>query len=239
MSEDDSVQPTAGESDDTADSGRATVLEVFGLKLEVSNPRLADLLTMDAREALDTDVRELVQPSERPDAAQIAEAVPDAVVAASTPHSEADARARAEFRAEADGIGGRLGFDIRPDGLWVSPKDFAIVTRNVERAVSLAAATHFVAEIAQHREALAGPDATALFVVDCQQTADVFKVAIRQRRLYNVMRTISLANLEQIARLVEDGKLDHAQALVLLTPIENIDVGEVLSVIRSASAPKP
>ncbi len=32
---------------------------MFGLTLEVSNPRLAELLTMDAKEALVTDVREL------------------------------------------------------------------------------------------------------------------------------------------------------------------------------------
>ena len=52
------------------------------------------------------------------------------------------------------------------------------------------------------------------------------------------MRTISMENLDELGSLMDDARLDHAQALVLLTPIENIDVGEVLSVIRAASGPE-
>lgn len=68
----------------TGGSDRYAVLEVFGLKLEVSNPRLAELLTMSAREVLTSDVMDLM--GGRASAEEIAEAVPDSVVAAATPH---------------------------------------------------------------------------------------------------------------------------------------------------------
>lgn len=207
---------------------RFAVLDVFGLTLEVSNPRIAELLTMDARQALTSDVKDLVG------GAEVAEALPDAVVAVPTAKTGEDERVRREFRGRTDVSGQLLGFETRPDGVWISPGGLAVVTRVVEREVSLAAASHFVGEVAAHREGLAGPDSTALFVVSDQHVADVFKVAIRQRRVYHVVRTISVDNLEAIVGYVENGVLDHAHALVLLTPIENIDVGEVLSVIRSA-----
>lgn len=44
---------------ETRSGERHPVLEVFGIKLEVSNPRLAELLTMDAKEALTSDLRDL------------------------------------------------------------------------------------------------------------------------------------------------------------------------------------
>lgn len=233
MGESGAVEPSNEED-------RFSVLEVFGLKLEVSNPRLAELLTMDARDALGTDVRDLVSSdvSTPVDRAAVDEAMPDMVVAPTTPKMEEDARNRLAFRQRAEAIGTRLGFATRSDGLWTSPSGISVVTRAVDKDVSLAAATHFVGEVSSHREALAGPDSTALFIVDTQQTADVFKVAIRQRRLYQIMRTITLDNLEQIAALTDSGALDHDKALVLLVPLENIDVGEVLSVIRAASGPQ-
>ncbi len=220
--------------------GRFSVLEVFGLKLEVSNPRIAELLTMDAKDALNTDLRELSGPgvpgSPRD---QLSEALPEAVISPSSPHDEVQARMRREFRARTDRVGESLGFDVRADGTWVSPSGVAILTRAIERPLSLAAASHFVSEIASRREAVAGPDSTALFVVDTQQSADVFKVAIRHGRLYDVMRTVSIDNLERIAELLRVGEIDHSKAVVLLVPLANIDVGEVLAVIGAVADEEP
>jgi len=222
------------------EDGRFAVLDVFGLKLEVSNPRLAELLTMDAGKALTTDVRDLGGPqelrSQRQDAVQ---AAPDIVLAPPTPRDEMDEKHRREFRGQVARIGGSLGFESSPDGIWRSPTGLTVLTRGIDRAVSFAAASHFVGEIAAHRESLAGPDATTLFIVDGQQSADVFKVAIRQGHLYNVMRVISIDNLLEIERLLLSGHMDHAKALVLLTPAANIDVGEILSVLRATDAAGP
>lgn len=228
------------DTDTKAVDGRYAVLDVFGLKLEVSNPRLAELLTMDAGKALTTDVRDLGTPEEFRSQRRAAEqAVPEIVLAPPTVRDEMDEKHRREFRGQVGRIGDSLGFESSADGIWHSPAGLIILTRGIDRPVSFAAASHFVGEIAAHRESLAGPDATALFVVDGQQSADVFKVAIRQCHLYNVMRVISIDNLLEIERVFVAGGIDHSKVLVLLTPAANIDVGEILSVMRSTDAGGP
>lgn len=218
------------------DSGKFAVLDVFGLKLEVSNPRLAELLTMDAREALESDVRDLAFAKDVQELREeTAQAVPGVVVAPPTPKDDHDAQARMELRSRASSIGAALGFETTPDGLWHSPTGVSILTRTVDRSVSLAAASHYVAEIAARREQIAGPEATVLFIVEGQQSADVFKVAIRQGHLYDVMRVISLENLEDVLHLSKADAIDHAKAVILLAPVANIDVGEILAVIHATT----
>jgi hypothetical protein len=204
------------------------VLEVFGISIEVSNPRLAELLTMDASEALTTDLRGMIDADRR----AVAEALPDAMVSMATPHSEAAAKARHDFRVRADQLGAGLGFAVESDGTWASPTGIDVVTRTVERPLTVAAASHYVSEVAAVTDRL--PDTSVvLYIVSDQQTADVFKVAIRQRRLHNLMRTVSTASLEELGSLHQAGRLDHRQVLVLLAPISNIDVGEMMSVVRA------
>ena len=160
-----------------------------------------------------------------------ARAVVEAILAGPTPKSEHDERIRREFRAHVDSLGARLGFEVDSDGTWSSMTGVDIVTRTVERPLTLAAAVHFVTEVAS---AASASDAHAvLFVVEGQQNADVFKVAIRQRRLHDLMRTTSLASLAEVADLVERGILDHQRAVLLLAPVANIDVGEMLAVLHA------
>ncbi|MHB1340303.1 MAG: hypothetical protein ACYC77_11970 [Coriobacteriia bacterium] len=222
--------------------GRFAVLNVFGLTLEVSNPRLAELLTMDARSALNTDVRDLTQREDTPSEvsatlAEVVEALPDIVVTPQTPHDEAAARQRRDFRARTEAAGASLGFETHGDGLWLSRTGVGVLTRTVERPVSLAAATHFVNEMDQlHSQRADKAETAVLFIVDSQQTADVFKVAIRQRRLYHTMRTVTVDNLEEMQVMSRGGQLAHKDAVLLLAPVANIDVGEMLSVLNSQSA---
>lgn len=212
---------------------RFAVLDVFGLKLEVSNPRLAELLTMDAKDALGADVRGLVGAERSATAEDVREAVPDVVLSPSTPHAEEVARYRKEFRARVESAATGLGFEVKGDGSWDSATGLSIVTRTVERPLSLAAASHFVSEVAQRLQSPSAEAASVLFIVDSQQTADVFKVAIRQRKLYQDMRTVSVDNLEDMRGLYRRGALTHEQVVVLLAPVANIDVGEILSVIHA------
>lgn len=223
-----------------ASDDRFAVLNVFGLTLEVSNPRLAELLTMDAKSALTTDVRELGASSGdevRATMAEVAEALPDVVVAPQTPHSEENARVRQEFRSRSEASGGALGFATHSDGLWLSDTGVGVLTRTVERPVSLAAATHFVDEMqVAHSQRPDRFETSVLFVVDGQQTADVFKVAIRQRQLYHTMRTVTVDDLEVMAGMTRRGGLSHRDAVMLLAPVANIDVGEMLSVLGAQGA---
>lgn len=234
---------------DTMVRERHPVLEVFGVKLEVSNPHLAELLTMDAREALETDVRELVTEHHDPaeafgppavDEAPPVDLVPIAIAdtpppAAPPPVPDAEQRRRREFRRAVLEAGVALGFDSGIDGLWRSPTGISVVTRSVDSPVSFAAAMRTVGEMAERRSSIAGEDSSGLFVVCDHQTADVLKVAVRQQRLHQVMRTIALTDLMDVVTMHVGGRVNHTQALVLLVPMAGIDVGEVLSLIRSAA----
>lgn len=209
-------------------SGKYAVLDVFGIQLEVSNPRLAELLTMDATDALTSDVRDLIVTDTR----TVSEALPDTLVSMPTPATDALAHARYEFRRRADALGETLGFAVEGDGTWSSPTGIDVLTRTVERSLTVAAAAHYVSEVAAVTDRL--PESTAvLFIVEGQQAADVFKVAIRQRRVHHLMRTVSLETLSEIAGRFEAGRLDHRGVLVLLAPIADIDAGEILSVLRA------
>lgn len=207
---------------------RFAVLDVFGITLEVSNPRLAELLTMDASEALTSDVRDLISADRR----AVAQALPDVMVALPTPRSENADRARREFRARADSLAQGLGFAVETDGTWCSPSGIDIVMRTVDRPLTAAAAAHYVNEVATVTDRL--PEtSTVLFVVADQQTADAFKVAIRQRKLHNLMRTIALDSLEAVRDMHAEGRLDHRNVLVLLAPIADIDVSEMIAVLQA------
>lgn len=214
--------------DERRGQGKYAVLDVFGITLEVSNPRLAELLTMDATDALTTDVRDLIMSDSR----TVAEALPDVVVSMPSPHTEALARAREEFRKRADALGVALGFSVASDGTWSSETGIDILTRTVERSLTVAAAAHYVAEVVAVTERLAETTAV-LFIVDGQEAADVFKVAIRQRRVHDLMRTVAIDSLEEIAARHKAGRLSHRGALVLLAPIADIDAGEILSVLHA------
>jgi hypothetical protein len=213
---------------------RYTLLEAFGLRLEVSNPRLADLLTMDAKDALTSDVRDLVDAgSVREVREEAEEAVPDTLLSPPSPRDEVEALDREAMRTHAALLGEQLGFLTRADGVWESPTGVHILTRAIPKPVSYAAASHYVEELKERRETLCGHDCSVLFVAAEQQAADVFKVAIRQGEQFDMMRTVSIGNLEAISALYTSGELDHSQAIVLLAPIANIDVGELLAVIRA------
>ncbi|MHB1324402.1 MAG: hypothetical protein ACYCXZ_08755 [Coriobacteriia bacterium] len=221
-----------GPNDERAD--RFAVLEVFGITLEVSNPRLAELLTMDATDALTSDMRDLIASDRR----TVSEALPDMVVSMPTARSDASVRARQEFRRRADELGTALGFCVEPDGTWSSETGIDILTRTVERPLTVAAAAHYVAEVTAVTDRLA--DTTSvLFIVEGQQTADVFKVAIRQRRLHNVMRTVSIVSLDEMAVRSSSGRLAHRGVLVLLAPIADIDAGEIMSLLHAYESATP
>lgn len=229
----DDVPGVPGEDGSDA---RFSVLEVFGLKLEVSNPRLAELLTMDAKNALTSDVKDIGSPQAVRELREVtAQAMPDMVVSPPTVREEVEESERHRLRERVAAIGRALGFETQPDGMWESPTGVRVLTRCVERPLSLAGASHFVGELADHRDENEGADSALLFVVTDQQSADVFRVAIRQRRVYDAMRVITLDSLEEVNSMAHAGTVDHHKAVILLTPAANIDVGELLSVIRAAA----
>jgi hypothetical protein len=216
---------------------RHTVLNVFGLTLEVSNPRLAELLTMDAREALTSDVRDLLGGSPNEDDSGDDLGVSEEVVPVPDAREAREERQRKEFRERARDAGGQLGFDVRQDGSWVSPTGIVVLARDLPGSVTLAAAAHFVKHLEEVAARASQPERTSvLFVVKDRDAADVVRVAIRQARAHSLMRVATLDDIEELARLVANGVAAHEHALAIIAPIAAVDVGEVLAVLRVARA---
>lgn len=220
---------------DAREDESATVLELFGIELRVKNPRIAEILTMDAREALATEIK---WPRDagavRRQRAELQEAVPDAVVSPGTPKEAQEAKERLELRHRVDVLGGALGFEVGADGVWSSPTGLSIIVRTISGELSFAAASDVIRKLESHRRTVSGPDEGALFVAQSQGTVDVFTVAIRQGEYHDHIRTISATNLELARGLFADGVLDHQRVLSLLLPMADIDVGELLWVCARA-----
>lgn len=236
-------------NDDTASHSHASgeptepteVLEVFGLKLKVYNPRLAELLTMEARDALTTDVGELVSGwrtsseialrSEPVDTGLTEQEAPAAAGAVSA--FSAQAQTTPSAGALLEQTGRSLGFELGEAGLWKSPSGVRILVRRVEDGRSMDDAAQLVQQLSDAQHKL-GQETAALFVVNDQIAADTFRATIRKQNLYSEMRVISVENLEEIERLKASGRLSHRQVVLLLVPLANIDVGELLNVVRAA-----
>ncbi|MBN2404816.1 MAG: hypothetical protein JXE06_04465 [Coriobacteriia bacterium] len=221
------------QQDDNEDPQRHQVLNVFGLKMQVSNPRLAELLTMDARQALTSDVRELVGSQRQATQEDVHQALPDVVLSPPTPHSEDVKRLRKEFRQRAEAGARGLGLEVCANGMWLSKTGVSIMSRTVERPSSLAAAAHFVSEVSRGIQSIQGAPPSVLFIVEGQQTAQEFTVAIRQGRHAADMRTISIDSLEDLRTMYHRERLTHEQVLTVLVPAKGIDAGDMVALLRS------
>jgi hypothetical protein len=205
------------------------VLKVFGVKLTVYNPRLAELLTMEAKEALSRDVTELVKADDEEgltwdDAA--------AAAAPGPPTQEAAAPdAAAVMMTAIDDAGVRLGFEVS-SRLWTSPLGVTIITRAIAGPTDLGQAEEVALALAGTLEE-SGGEAAGLLVTEDQLACDTFRLAVRKQNLYPKMRVISLQNVEHLLALYERGTLSHRQVVLLLVPLANIDVGELLNVLEA------
>lgn len=222
----------AQSGDETTEKDKFKVLEVFGIELHVSDPNLAKLLTSDASKAMTEDVRVLAGgfPKEEEGTGETEEAPPTP-----PPAQEPEAR-RETVGSRIDTIGQKLGFEVRPGGLWKSLTGIIILVRYVDRSVDLQQASRYVDQLAEQQGRL-GQQSAALFIVDDKIAVDIFKAAIRKSQLYNEMRVISYENLGEILRFRESERISHRQVVTLLVPLDNIDVGELLNVLKAAATP--
>lgn len=205
------------------------VLEAFGLQLEVSNARLADLLTLDAMAALTTDVRELVSEPVPVTVGIDAEAV-------EARELEEAAALRQRFRRAVSEAGVGLGFEVGADGMWRSPLGLSLLTRSFELSLDLETARRYVHQLA----ACAAPDAqsltSVLLVAESPVSVHAFATAIRQAGLQDRFRVVSAANLARVGDLLASGAIDHRGCLVILAPVACIDAGDLLELIEPHAA---
>jgi hypothetical protein len=245
VDDDQTSRSTEHEPDaEKTEKTKYTVLEVFGLKLEVGNPHMAELLTMDAGQAMAVDVSDIAaaaagrRPVAEPDqlrevVAEVEQVVDDAVLAPPSAREEAESEQRRQLQRRVAEAGTQLGFAVRSGGVWESPTGITIVTRVVDSEMSLATASTFVDRLSVLRTPGDRSDTCVLFVAPTRKATDALTFAIRQRRLHDVMRTLAAEDLDTIVALQGQGRLDHTGALVLLSPVTAIDVGELLGLMQS------
>lgn len=223
-------KPDTAEETDEA-SGPFEVLDVFGLKLKVSNPRLAELLTMEAKEALTTDIKQLIdRPLAKPTSVQIESKVAEIPTLSGITSLE-------DYHRAIHAIGNRLGFEVDASGIWRSPTGIDLIVRPVKDDIDVEKARLYAVEMAE-LEGESVKDTAGLFVVGSQLNVDTFKVAIRTENLYHVLRVISYDNLKEILLFKESGKLSHAQVVTLMVPLDEIDLGELMNVLKAVAASK-
>jgi hypothetical protein len=227
MPEDEPREAETTPEEDKAAREQHEVLKVFGVKLTVYNPRLAELLTMEAKEALGKDVSQLVKSGEE-----------EGVTWDDTSRTEEAARevatpdpAHAMTATIAD-AGARLGFEVSGH-TWASPLGVTIITKAIPEPADLAQAEEQSCALAATLED-SGGEAAGLLVTKDQLACDTFRLAVRKQNLYPRMRVISLQNVDHLLALYEGGTLSHRQVVLLLVPLANIDVGELLNVLEAS-----
>lgn len=213
--------------------GRTTVLEVFGMKLQVKNRRLAEVLTMDAAEALGLERRPGQKPgaehAERIEPEVISEAVPDVLLSMGGAREEEESRLRAETRTRLDELGAEFGFDVQPGSRWVSRDGLVIHTRVVSRALTPAAATDMVSKLAQ--SVVSGPPGreSVLLVAAESVPAGPLLAAVTTLGTHSSFRVAHLDDLERLRELCARIADPTSAVEAVLLPRSAVDVSAVLA----------
>lgn len=212
-----------GKNDSKTDDG-FEVLKVFGLKLKVKDSKIADLLTTDVKEDVST-FREKLQSH---DEAATSETVELATV------DEIDSHEK--FQEAINIIGNRLEFDVGWGGIWRSPTGVAILLKPIFDHPSLESAKQDADDLS-HQQSQIKTENAALFVTRDSVACDILKAAIRSKNLYHLMRVVSYENLYGLLQLKDSGYLKHRQVVTLMVPLDNVDVGELLNIVKAVAAP--
>ena len=215
-----------------------TVVEVFGVKLSVKNRRLAEILSMDAAEALGFEGKGPKTPAHEVEPQVITEAVPFAVVAVPDPDDEAEAQRRTELRHHVEAIAASLGFTVASGGKWHSPSGQTVHARIISKAVSSAAAVDMVEKLAGLMTSRPAGESVVL-ITEEHSVAATFVSAIRERQVHAIFRVVSLGNLVALGALSDGDHADHAAFVALLSPQAAVDIGAAISQMLPGSSEKP
>jgi hypothetical protein len=214
---------------------RITVLEVFGVKLSVRNRRLAEILTMDAAEALGLESRGAKTVDSEATREVVTEALPDVVAPVHSPQEEADARIRTELRHRADALGEALGFVTDSGGIWRSPAGLTLSTRIVPRVLSPAAAADMVGKLATLVLSRSPDTDSILLIAASREAVEPLSHAIQERGVYGSFRVASVADLERLHSLYELHRGDHVTALTFLAPQFAVDAGAMITLLTEGA----
>ncbi|MDF1541743.1 MAG: hypothetical protein RQ731_01670 [Anaerosomatales bacterium] len=225
-------------SDEPVTDGRSTVVEVFGVKLSVKNRRLAEILSMDAAEALGFEGKTPRVHDHEFETHVVNEASPFAVVAAAGPDDAAEAQRRTELRHHVEAIAASLGFTVVAGGKWHSPSGQTLHARVVSRAVSAAAAADTVEKLGGLMKARPAGESVVLITQD-RSAAATFIGVIRERQAHATFRVVSVEDLEALGAVSDSGRADHAAFIALLSPQAAVDIGPAIAQMCPESPGQP
>ncbi len=212
------------ESSDNKKKDEFEILQVFGIKLKVKDAKIADLLTTDVK----TDISTFRQKME--DSQVEEKANGERTIATEQVES------LQEFESVVNRIGKKLEFDISLGEVWRSSTGIAVLLRPVFDSISFEIAKAKVDELAR-KQAKIKTENVGLFVTRNKQSCDILKAAIRSKNMYQQMRVVSYENLFELLDLKETGYLKHRQVVTLMVPLDNVDVGELLNIIKAVAIP--
>lgn len=218
------------DDDRSQDAAEPTIIDALGIELSVSNAAVADALRASAEPAAPLEPAAPDAEGIRRIRAEAAEAVPDVLMAVPTSRETEEARVRSELRHRVDILGGALGFEVQPDGVWRTRNGQSVTVRIVSHLSSAAAAADILAKIASTLEG-GGADGQALIVTAEQADADALSAAIHPRDSGR-FRIASLATLQEISTLCAEGRLDGLAAQGLLIPSIHSDVARMLALLK-------
>lgn len=223
---------TADETRDQAGADdRSTVVEVFGVKLSVKNRRLAEILSMDAAEALGFDGRtpgRTSGPEIEPEV--VAEAVPYTALSGPSQDEEAEAQLRSDIRLRVDSIAAALGFSVEQGGRWYSPFGFTLHTRIVSRQVSAAGAADAVSKLVALMDSRPAGE-SVLLISPSAEVRESFVTAVRERGAHAVLRVATIDDLERLRAIAEAGAADHPAFIALLSPQAAVSVSAAIPLL--------
>jgi hypothetical protein len=199
------------------------VLQVFGIKLKVKNRKIADLLTTDVKEDISI-FREKIENIQQLDEDQIE----------TDPLRQIESTE--EFEDAINAIGRMLGFNVDLGGIWRSPTGIAVLLKPVFARLDFEAAKTRIKVLAAEQARIKTENA-GLFITRDDVSCDIMKAAVRSINMYQQMRVISYDNLYELLKLKENGYLKHRQVVTLMVPLDNVDVGELLNIIKAVAVP--
>ncbi len=207
-----------------------TVIDALGVEITVSNPAVAAALRAQTEQCASPSQRSGDPADVRRLRAEVAEAVPEVLIAPVTPKDAAEALVRTELRRETEILATILGYTVLPEGAWRSPQDEQIVVRVVTGLLTAAGAADMLAKLEGTFVGGVGVR-EALIVTQTREQADTMVGAILARASRCCFRVSTIDTLARLGGLVSDGRLDPVAARRAVLPSAQLDLAAVLGVL--------
>lgn len=231
-SEEAVVQNAAEPSSFPEPQKEPTVIDVFGIKINVKNRGLAQLLSMEAKDVLTGEWEVSRRNLEHTDSEHIAEQIP----------SITDIEWGKQYIELSKLMAKRLGFRIKND-IWRATTGRNILAKVVLGTMDLDEASvkvdELAKELASQQETLK-ESVTGLFIVQDVPYLGVFLAAIQRKQLFQRISVMAFEDLRQLVWLYEHRHVDHQGTVSLLLPLANMDTNQFLKLLsKAAQSPSP